>query len=618
MQISSLEPHPAIPGAQLARFEDGTSMTLPPGLSLQNSGATAQNVPMSLDYSPYAEVPPVRQNVSPQMRSLPPESVMSFTPESLMNSAPEPTMSVAPPESDPTRQAPEANPASSEPFPAQKHALTNRDRLLERLDSPLTYSPGTAAFDPEKEAARRKAVPVSQSVAVQGAHEFDPEAVRKYQQMEFEAAKTNAQASVLEAENNANVQLGINGETQRLLAQQKANQQAAEVDYNTRLGALEKEAGDLANQKIDPKRVFNDMSTWKKITLALASGLGGMADPHGEDQVWKMVQSQVEQDVHSQEVALRTKQKGHENALSRLSAQWGSVQDGKAALRVQELEAAKQGILAEAAKVGTEVARQRADGANQFLLAMQAKDLEQMRVASLGKVTKQTQQAMMAPRAATAGGMRYKTDAEQARDQGRIQTLREGDAGLQGKELANLEKRNELSGEVTGKGAEKTHEQVAQYGQRRAALESSKAALDRFIAENGITRDENGNLVPPGDIAGMGRFGKRAPQAFTSQQGINNRAALRQIVMSKVQEAFGAANETQVEMITDQVIGNGTPEHIAAELNQIEHGFSATTRNIEASYPHQVRAQYKANRADSAREEKAKTEAWQPVRFGAK
>jgi hypothetical protein len=157
--------------------------------------------------------------------------------------------------------------------------------------------------------------------------------------------------------------------------------------------------------------------------------------------------------------------------------------------------------------------------------------------------------------------------------------------------------------------------QVATYGQRRTDTEAAQAKLDRFLAENGIAEDKSGNLKPPSDIAGFGRIGQHAPGLLTSQQGINNRAAIQGIVYDSVKSAFGAANDKQVEMIADKIIGNGTPEHITAQLNQLRQELRATRDNLSGSFSPEVVSQYEQNKKTQRSKTDEKTKYFKPVKL---
>lgn len=476
------------------------------------------------------------------------------------------------------------------------------------------YQPGRAAYDPRKEIAQQVAVPVSTQTQTVGAKPFEKDQYLEVQQKEREAQQMKADADMLAASNDVATQRATASELQSIYEDQQAKQRAAEDRYNAGMVQLTDEAKQVAQKKVNPTQVFDNMGTMQKALFALSAGLGGYATQGRSNQTLDMLQNLMAADINAQQNQINREQGQADNALARLSQRWGSLEAGRSALKVQQYEVLKQKLAAQAAEIGTAKAKANADAQAKLLEAQQQRELVVLQNAARGQTTETTVSQMRAPIAGVAGGYRAPTEAELDKRIAREQALRKS-----GQEIVGSGLENELKGQKLAGGGpenqEKIDAQVSQYGTRQAANVAAKEALDRFVAENDIKRGKDGNLLPPSDIAGFGRLGQHAPNAITSQQGINNRAAIEQIVFNKVQAAFGAANDAQVKMISDIVIGNGTPEHITSQLNQIDHTIQAQAKNIEASFRPEVRQQYQRNKGSYVAEETAKDKAWQPVKF---
>lgn len=491
MQDYDVEPS-QLPGYSVLRFADGRAQTVPntsqmvaqraPGTGLAESGATAQ-------LAPWRAVPTTPQEFVTQEgpAPAPPQTAQDFSEKWGGQQAPS------------AQQSAQATQAQAPA--AQQYVPTEQDKLVYDLRSPYKFSSPTAPFKPREYAASLVPVPTGRHEAVQGQKEFDPEAQQKIQAKELEARNTIADADALHAINKAQTELGMAREIQGVVQQQQVQQQADERDFNVRMTALEDESKALANRQINPNRIFENMQTWKKVTFGAAAVLGGMANPHGPNQALQFINTMVDRDILAQEQQLRSGQNRVDNALGRLAHQWGSIQLGKAALRVQQLEAAKQFVVAQGAASGVPADLKRIQGVTQAFQAEQAKYLEELRVASKGQRTSQEQQAMMAPRAGSAGGWVRKSLAERARDEGLAEGIQGSVEKLNAAVLANIEKRNKITGV---NGPELKAPQVAairHYGDQMAALSDIDHAISQIIALNKIQTDASGSVVSH-DVSG--------------------------------------------------------------------------------------------------------------------
>lgn len=615
MQPTNIVDDPGFPGYSRATFPDGTSIRVKKDRAVEllgpNSGALAQN------WFPQPTQPQQNMTRSDAVASYGPPPPQQFGPPSPPPGVPKPPQVEAGP------AAPYGPPAPSPPAPSVPvDPMDPRTglRMSDYRDAARpVYVAGTPGIDPHRIKATQVAVPVQRSRQVVSGAPYDEQGVLHYQALEREAKQAEAQAGVLQARNQVQTAQLTASELANLQQQQQAEQYARESAYTQRMQGLESEAKEIANTKVDTS---SGASGWQTIGLALAAGLTGYATKGGPNWVLNQISEQVNNRIRAQELQIRNRKDANQTELGRLSQEWGSIDAGRAALKVREVEVAKAKLESIALKSGIPLQNDRVRSMMMGLDAIQAKEREQLKQSAAGQATTTEQEQYVTPRKPTAGYYRNPTDKELEaridRTQGRVAKGQD----IVHKGLENQEKEAILTGAIPDEKAQKAQDQldtrVAQYGERKSAVQAAKDGLARFVAQNGITRDANGDLLPPSDLAGFGRVGKHAPNAVTSQQGINNRAALEAIVYDQVRAAFGAANDKQVEMIADRIIGNGTPTHIASELNVMARSLDATDQTIDASYTDHVRNAYKRNLGSVRGQQQAKDSDFQPVNFGGK
>ena len=138
--------------------------------------------------------------------------------------------------------------------------------------------------------------------------------------------------------------------------------QLSEVDakYKPQEDALNKENQDLhdaiANQKIDPNRLWNNMSTGNKILASLSIALGGLGaglqGRAGQNVALDVIQKEIDRDIDAQVKELGKKQTLYSENLRRL----GDERAAKASTKAQLISVAQAQANAIAARSGSAVA----------------------------------------------------------------------------------------------------------------------------------------------------------------------------------------------------------------------------------------------------------------------
>jgi hypothetical protein len=541
MQPTKLEDDARFPSYQRASFPDGSTMLVPraAGTALLSAGsqATAQASPnMSMpgpvaSFSPPGGAPPA-----------PPPAAQDFTP------APQP-------------QAPPTFQVSSQPERRAVDPMDPRTGLYlsdYRDANRPVYVPGRPSVDPHKIVASQVAVPVHRTTQTTTGPGFDPEAVQRYQELEQKAAITHGEAQMLDAHNREQIAQMTATSLAELQAKQQAEQHAAESFYRANMSALEGEARQIAATKIDPDQATRGMSGWQTIGLAIAAGLSGYSNPHGQNQVLNLISQKIDRNIAAQEMNLRTRQGANQSALGRMAQQWGSIEAGRAALKVREFEIAKAKLEATAAQMGLPGDHAKVQGMLQSLDAAQAKDRMALEQAARGQTVVSEQSGYMMPQKAQPGYYRGPTDKEYESRIDRAQGRASKGAEIVGKGLENQTKEGELLGVIPTKEQAQERQQVAtrqeHLGTAMSEIANLRTNVHQILSRGGITEDAQGNAHHHG-IPGVGMgynvlsrvpfFGPELADLAASTVGGKDALTIRQQAQEaltyKIKEASGAA-----------------------------------------------------------------------------
>ena len=600
MQITNVEDLVGSPGAVRATFEDGTSMVvprskLPPQLQLANSGATAQN--MSVDPgvgspAPMASTGPTNPQEFATKWEGPP-----VAPQQASDFAPQP---VGQPPMRPITVQSGGDFVGG--MDAPQAPIDPRQLEIARLRSPYKVVRGSPAFDPKKEAARRSPVPVSQTIQQSGARAYDPEALQDAQEKERKALEMQAEGNMLQANAKLQADQIMHQEVSNLYRQQQAEQQAREAEFNSKQATLDDEAKAVAAREIDPNRVFKNMSIFQSLGLAIAAGLKGYASQGRDNSVMDSLMHRMDADIRAQEHDIQVSKGRVDNALARLSQQFGSIQAGKAALKDQQLSVIMAKNTATAAEIGTAIAKANADAANLKLEAEQAKLREQRWSEAQGQTTIGTSAAMMSPKAATRGGLARKSDAESLKGWEAADKLEGNKATTEGKQLENLEKRGELTGAIPGKASE----QVTKYGAERLKVEGAKARIQSWMGRNGIKKDDRGNYVTTSSqIPGVGPSNLWEPGSWQSETGKRNNAELNQMKADIALIMYGASTPEQLATVDDLFLSRTNEGNLAAGLGAVLEATDGKLRTLDAAYGGKTVKEFESRRSQMGAEKKA-------------
>lgn len=180
----------------------------------------------------------------------------------------------------------------------------------------------------------------------QQSYELPSEYAQGYQTM-INASKAQADASAQAAlEQQKIYEQQVKEIQQQEIARQK-QEQAVQSD-------LDRIRDDIATQKIDPSRVWNNMSTGNRVMAAVSIFLGGFAGGmQGTDnKALGIINDAINKDIDAQKSELGKKQ----NLLAINLQKYRNIQDAAAATRAQLLAVTQAQVNATAAKAGSKQA----------------------------------------------------------------------------------------------------------------------------------------------------------------------------------------------------------------------------------------------------------------------
>jgi len=191
-----------------------------------------------------------------------------------------------------------------------------------------------------------------------------------------------AQASAEAAKQQAQVYDQQMQELQKNEVARKAQADAVMADIN-------KIQNDVMTQKIDPTRVWSNMSTGNRVLAGISIFLGGVAGgmQGTENRALGIIQDAVNKDIDAQKADIGKKQ----NMLSLNMAKYNNINDAAAATKAQLLSITQAQINQSAAKMGSKQALAAAQVANAQI------DLQKAQLINQISTSQATAQKMAAP-----------------------------------------------------------------------------------------------------------------------------------------------------------------------------------------------------------------------------
>jgi hypothetical protein len=160
------------------------------------------------------------------------------------------------------------------------------------------------------------------------------------------------------------------------MAELKANEIERKRQTDKAMQEINKLQTDVLTQKIDPTRVWSNMSTGNRVLAGISIFLGGVAGgmQGTENRALGIIQDAVNKDIDAQKAEMGKKQ----NMLSLNMAKYNNIQDAAAATKAQLLSITQAQINQAAAKMGSKQALAAAQVANGQIDLQKAALLQQV------------------------------------------------------------------------------------------------------------------------------------------------------------------------------------------------------------------------------------------------
>jgi hypothetical protein len=467
------------------------------------------------------------------------------------------------------------------------------------LASAQRYVPGQAAITPA-DIAQKQAWNDKGFVATQGSQArvgASPEAyehLQKVQENQQEAILNQSIADKLQA--NANMDAA---KANALAAQQMHEQEAyaqaqREEAWQQRYSEFQNKYNP-ENDRVDPNRFFKRAGVLGSIMAVIGAGFEASAAARRGTANPQTVMRLIDNDIRSQEADIRAKGASANNQLMQLSREWGSIENGKQALKSLQLQAAGAKAQYVAARTNDPAMKEQIDAHASMMLAQSEKEIAALKAQYGGQLNEQQQGVIMRPQAGRAGGM--VTD--------------------RGKTFSNMIAANKAAGdaqeldikrmEAGGKQSEKAQEHAQQAAKDLATLQEVRSSAEAYYQSIGLKRDERGEWIKPAtsDNPLRGPWDTlRNTTTYTSSKEADVANANRALAIEAVGRwrSQGAINKEEDVRFQDQLSEGGDA---AARANALERALSAKESSLRAGAGQAASQQFDRARASEGERRKA-------------
>jgi hypothetical protein len=380
-----------------------------------------------------------------------------------------PVAPVAPPAAISAPQAPPVQAGAPNPIEQASQMSDNDLALL----ASIRRSPGTPGVTQEQlqqQAAQGTALPQAVSSTISGANEAAYGDVQKIEEARIEAAHQQSIAEKLQA--NANLD---NAQAASIAARQNA--EAATAEQAEREAAWQQKWDQFQqqtspeNNKVDPNRFFSRAGVLGSILAVVGSIYEAKGAALGHTQNPQTVMRLIDNDIRTQQLELMQKGQPANNQLSRLSQQWGSIDAGRQALKVSQLQATEAEMRNVAAQTSDPARKAQIDAQTAALDAQTAAESAKLKAIYGGQQTATQQSAVVYPRKATGGG----TSVDYGKYLANREKLAEGERA-----------ERKLNQEKGGVGEQSDAGRAERLGGKLAELQQVMAATDNYYKSVGL------------------------------------------------------------------------------------------------------------------------------------
>jgi hypothetical protein len=448
---------------------------------------------------------------------------------------------------------------------------------------------------PIRQAARPAGyTPGAKSVTVESGPEYSIEDAADRAAANREVVKANLanfEATRQAAENEAiSQQVRGAGLADQLRTQQRELQEK-QKRYDVERAKAASLVESAEQRKIDPNRLYSQKGAAGKVALLLGQVFGafGASLNHTDNWAAKLWNTQVEQDIAAQEDEIKSGRVSANNRLARITDQMGGdIEQAKSVLKETHLAALDAQIKEHAAWAKAPEAQR---AAQLWLAQNQQARLEEeqkQQQLSMGKTITKIDAKYQA---AQAGGTRERTPEEQAK---------------YWKAMAEIKKNRGLA---EGTALDATDQKaVERYGKGRQGAEGLKQQIEATVSAAGGEIGKVGRVKLPEDVPGVGRIKSNfVPDWLLSERGRRVRQNFGESAARALKEKSGAsATDAEYKRLEAIYQGGAKNEADLQEGLQILYNIGQNTlKNVDSSFPANVRQTYKQNRQGSNAEQYA-------------
>lgn len=228
-------------------------------------------------------------------------------------------------------------------------------------------------------------------------------------------------------------------EASKLAAEQFEAQKRIQAEEGARMADLQKQVtreqqlvdkafADYSSSKVNPDRIYANPVSRIAHVLAAAGGAYAATIAKTPNFAQQIIDQQISRDIAAQEAAIKLKGEKANNLLSNLRQSGMSLEQSRAVARGIQVQYEAKQLAALRAKNTVPALQSQYDKIDLALQKSLLEANEQSRLASLDKVTRQTQKGFEQPRAGSAGG--YVDVADQLGTAQKIQGLKKGEVEI--------------------------------------------------------------------------------------------------------------------------------------------------------------------------------------------
>lgn len=343
-------------------------------------------------------------------------------------------------------------------------------------------------------------------------------------------------------------------------------------------------ADDIANAKVDRRRIFKDMSTGDRVVFGLAAVLGGMMQGlQGQktNQFLDYVERTVDKDVEDQMKAVDNKKStlaARQNMFGQLLAQTGDRRIAAMQLRNLQYEAMKQATTAQADKLGIPVLLEQSD--------MARNQIEQKQAALQTQLAAEVYKQKQAAAAAVAAAQRA---AEEKAWQRQMELAK---LGLEQDKL-KIE-----AAKASGETSKDINQRVSDLGKALSdpKLQEGRAVTEALAAQ--LAKTKQGDQMAGLDWWSRAKGALPGGQVLLSDQENVNRQNWEDflgVIRHMKTGAGGSAKE--METIRQEAVGASTAAEKANVIRKAQAYFAQQEQAARAGAGPAASAQYDANMA---------------------